>query len=212
MVSPDDPADGAVDRPRMAEALASLNEGLRESADPLYDGWKRRSDARAASGKETSSTGVDRPAFPSDTVRVRVIRYQVFPKWALIAAASLVVFSGSVAALRVGLRSPVKPPPASSSASPGPRMGPAFVPDLAVAADPGRMASDPPLGAAADQAFAELPLAPSAAAAVSAPSLPPSHFSSPRRAPPAPATKVVSPPTRRRPTPLDTGFFRDPGF
>ena len=33
------------DRPRMAEALASLKDGLGESDDPFYDGWKRRKGA-----------------------------------------------------------------------------------------------------------------------------------------------------------------------
>lgn len=206
------PSNPLGDRPRMAEALASLKEGLRDTADPLYDGWRLRARANAsnagsseASAPEKAGTSessspnqVDaadtieitfdatpdqteplqvpppksdetpRPAAPfltveeaffaaepamgedeseqedesdhgsrgreaspdasvaktampgerampagaaskprrvsvqTDTVRVRVIRYPTFPRWALIVAAALLVFSGSSVALRIG--------------------------------------------------------------------------------------------------------------
>ncbi|HMI84977.1 MAG TPA: hypothetical protein VK550_12840 [Polyangiaceae bacterium] len=160
------------DRPRMAEALASLKEGLRDTADPLYDGWKLRPrapqaanptadlasggaprfDPAATSEPPPANAGetidiafdgldetplseepetprlndwfneaaptqeeelievIDEDGVPTieqrtmsvqaDTVRVRVIRYQPFPRWALVIAAALVVFACSVVALR----------------------------------------------------------------------------------------------------------------
>jgi hypothetical protein len=175
------PPDPLGDRPRMAEALASLKEGLRDTADPLYDGWKRRPRAASvdpssppASIESASSAEAPAPppvvarikpqppenpgitidlsldgtpdetpigeldvpideefgdpseatenaffsagqsnemgstppvvAHPSsvqvDTVRVRVIRYPAFPRWALVVAAALVVFAASIVALR----------------------------------------------------------------------------------------------------------------
>ena len=179
------PSNPAGDRPRMAEALASLKEGLRDTADPLYDGWKLRPRAPASphpqipapeaaprpastardaaiappadagetieitlegtpdgtpvsSGEPAMSGGESdgepetprldawfdqglatqdelievlheeaapaadrRPSVQTDTVRVRIIRYQHFPRWALIAAAALLVFAVSVLVLRV---------------------------------------------------------------------------------------------------------------
>lgn len=172
------------DRPRMAEALASLKEGLRDTADPLYDGWKRRpkpapnpasperippverlpptapppfaprfnahaapdpgitidlsrdgtteetpleeveltidedfSDFRPdrdldteeeeaffAEGQATEMASappvVHHSSVQADTVRVRVIRYPSFPRWALIVAAALVLFALCILALR----------------------------------------------------------------------------------------------------------------
>ncbi|MET0592116.1 MAG: hypothetical protein ABW133_05415 [Polyangiaceae bacterium] len=178
---PPDPAD----RPRMAEALASLKEGLRDTADPLYDGWKLRpkpapidappeastaaagplppiapppfvprfkpllaaqpgitidlsrdrtpegtpigdvevtieddfgdpettrdfdtveEDAFFAQGQTTEMASappvVHHSSVQADTVRVRVIRYPSFPRWALIVAAALVLFALCILALR----------------------------------------------------------------------------------------------------------------
>jgi hypothetical protein len=197
-VSLDDPADRVGDRPRMAEALASLKEGLRESADPLYDGWKRKPGSGVAPGQEgvASIQGVHRPPLATDTVRVRVIRYQVFPKWALISAASLIVFSASVAALRFGL-----PSSAwwwSSRRAPDPvRVLPAVTSDLAVTADRAVVvAAEPASPFASDQA---------------ATASPERRSTPPRTAPVAPVVKTPPPSTRRR-APHDTGFFREPGF
>jgi hypothetical protein len=176
------PPDPLGDRPRMAEALASLKEGLRDTADPLYDGWKRRPRAAQAEASpeggpvtekllapaaapivprfkldaaedpgltidlsrhvtpeetpigdlevtidedfgDTLATAnlsteeaffaegqtnemasappvVRHSSVQADTVRVRVIRYPSFPRWALIVAAALVVFALSILALR----------------------------------------------------------------------------------------------------------------
>ena len=177
---PPDPSD----RPRMAEALASLKEGLRDTADPLYDGWKRRpkpapidappeastatgplppiapppfvprfkpllaaqpgmtidlsrdgtpeetpigdvevtidddfddpettrdfdtveEDAFFAQGQTTEMASappvVHHSSVQADTVRVRVIRYPSFPRWALIVAAALVLFALCILVLR----------------------------------------------------------------------------------------------------------------
>jgi hypothetical protein len=295
------PSNPLGDRPRMAEALASLKEGLRETADPLYDGWKLRprtpgsanpqaspvqnaappsradedsasaplddagetieitmggpdetpsddtANARRRSGDdaepETPRVG-DRPgdglstqvpliegliedaaptverrsSVQADTVRVRIIRYQPFPKWALVAVAALVVFAVCVIALRASF------PRESTHASRS--VLASEVPTKVSAATAGRTGFS-----AARATVAPLPPtvpAPSRSAARSAaitdhaPAAPPS----PREAPPRPTAAIVSPPAvapspppasktpssapRRRPAGHD--FFRDPGF
>jgi len=204
-VSDEDPPR-AVDRPKLAEALASLKEGLSESADPFFDGWKRpRAEAQALDNvaavaapdtveqrvvvdaldteiggipgldartgtaprvpphdeqnaptveiarvciaaetgdgvrphqggappealppgamsapvfvapKRGGAASATRSASLRDTVRIRVVGYPVFPKWALVAAAALVVFALSAVALRAAYR-PV--PVAGIAASP----------------------------------------------------------------------------------------------
>ncbi|HKQ69595.1 MAG TPA: hypothetical protein VJT73_09660 [Polyangiaceae bacterium] len=121
-------ADKPVDRPKMAEALASLKEGLSDSDDPLYDGWKHKKGAGHAadnagaaaldttldtpdpaallSGAPTADEG-PRPSVDSvDTVPVHVIRYPVFPRWAAVVAVALLLFAMSAAILVIGTRSP----------------------------------------------------------------------------------------------------------
>lgn len=228
------PDDRLGDRPRMAEALASLNEGLRESADPLYDGWKRKPGAAAAhrSTPDVSSHEVGRAPLPRDTVRVRVIRYQVFPKWALIAAAALIVFSASVAALRFSWHpSAVSPSSPPSNPFPTPsRLSSGFASDLAVAADPAAVVAEPdplaaepaPLAAAAadpastggsetrvtaPSGLARPVVAAPAARAIRAAA----PVASPPKAAPSATGKSGSSGSRRKPS-SDPGFFRDPGF
>src|SRR5436190_634784 len=86
-VSTGNPGDGLTDRPKMAEALASLKEGLGEADDPLYDGWKLRKGAGDAADNKLAVEECPRPdAEATDTVPVRVVRYVVFPKWAIVLA------------------------------------------------------------------------------------------------------------------------------
>ena len=65
-MSPPGPPNRHDDRPRMAEALASLKEGLRDTADPLYDSWKLRPrpSASAAAGEAQPEVAplIKRPA------------------------------------------------------------------------------------------------------------------------------------------------------
>ena len=122
-VSTGNPGDGLTDRPKMAEALASLKEGLGESDDPLYDGWKLRKGAGdAADNRVAVGEGHPSDAEATDTVPVRVVRYLVFPKWAIVVAAALLVFAGIVTVVRLGFR-------ASGSATPAPTIdSPSVVP------------------------------------------------------------------------------------
>jgi len=122
-VSTGNPGDGLADRPKMAEALASLKEGLNESDDPLYDGWKLRKGAGdAADNRAAVSEGHHSDAEATDTVPVRVVRYVVFPKWAIMLAAALVVFAAIVTVFRLGFRASASatlaPPVDSSSVAP----------------------------------------------------------------------------------------------
>jgi hypothetical protein len=116
-VSSHDPAERVVDRPKMAEALASLKEGLGENDDPLYDGWKLRNGAGAADNNlEAAREAASVEGDATDTVPVRVVRYPVFPRWALLLAAALVAFAGVVTAVRLVARTsapPVTPSPAT---------------------------------------------------------------------------------------------------
>jgi len=307
------PSDPLGDRPRMAEALASLKEGLRETADPLYDSWKLRQvatdrpvvldvdgdaarvegaagAARSPKGSganvadkteaidialegtppETSAAGsvseapasdaspVDglpteellvefdeefespeeptlarRPSGPSvqaDTVRVRVIPYHPFPRWALVVAASLAVFAISLVALRASLpgdSTRVTRPvlasevPAASPAPPSAR--PASVGSPLVDRRPGALkatvalapsAAEPPTKSAAPSAVPQLEAlaAPAGAPpkeASSAHTAPTSTLAAPPPAA-APAGKAPTPMPRRRSGAQD--FFRDPGF
>ena len=263
------------DRPRMAEALASLKEGLRDSADPLYDGWKlpRRAttatypDARPpepllhasppATDASTPGLGesiditlegtpdatpladapfhttsidvsfgddfeteaaffahrglieppelIEPPAearavasqtsVQIDTVPVRIIPYQPFPRWALVAAASLLVFAASVVAMRAGLSRDSSRSSRSVLASEVPRDFPAS--SAAVATAPPPLAAPPlavPTAAPSRVPRLEATTAP-APVSVSAPSS---------------AGKIPSAPVRRRPGTPE--FFRDPGF
>jgi hypothetical protein len=299
------PSDPLGDRPRMAEALASLKEGLRDTADPLYDSWKLRQvatdrpvvlevekqagpvaatnaetrppegaphsptvagasfggadaidialegtppetpaassihesatdDAPLAEGLATEEVLVEfdeefentdeptiarTPSVQADTVRVRVIRYHPFPRWALIGAASLVVFAVSLVALRASLpsgstrvarpvlasdvptTSPVPPsiPPALSALKSVAVSGRASAPGLSNSAS---ATAGSPLEAPATRAGVALIEAPSSNAAVAAAPAPP------RAA--APAGKAPTPPPKRRSGAQD--FFRDPGF
>lgn len=251
-------------RPRMAKALASLNEGLRESADPLYDGWKlrqrlpgaanapgrpvegappsnvrggdpvadagqtiditldtldgtpgetRRVEAQAqmpassvvlvddlptqdelptedqlieVTEGEVVSAAAHRTSVQTDTVRVRVIRYQPFPRWALVVAAALLVFAASLFALRTSLPHEKTPAeravpanevattlPAPIAESPWPEPAPRIEPGFGPAPRPDLR---PPIAVSA------LP----------------------------PAGKMPTSSPRRRPGGSD--FFRDPGF
>ena len=268
------PSNPLGDRPRMAEALASLKEGLRETADPLYDSWKLRQvasdrpvvldveseaarvgrpnpeappvegaarppsaiaraslaepaeavdialdgtppetpaasstpealagDAAPSDGLPTEELLVEfdeefensdpettiarKPSVQADTVRVRVIRYHPFPRWALIVAASLVVFALSLVALRASLPGESTRVARPVLASEVPTAAPSAVPQLEAAPAAARppIESPPP------------PPAPAAAPAV------------PVRAA-APGGKAAAP--KRRQGAQD--FFRDPGF
>jgi hypothetical protein len=291
----------------MAEALASLKEGLRETADPLYDSWKLRqvasdrpvvldveTDAARASGAsaepgpseaaprppkprgadpaerlepidialegtppetpgassipdaaagdapldgiptedllvefdeefekgDAETTSVRYPSVQADTVRVRVIRYRPFPRWALVAAASFVVFAISLVALRAGLQGestrvalPVLAPevPTSLPVPPTRTLSPTNVlaanAALANAVAPVPAKSAAPLGAAPlnEHAAADDVPAVESPAAIGAPTA--TSAGPPRSA--APAAKT-SPPPKRRSGAQD--FFRDPGF
>ena len=302
------PSNPLGDRPRMAEALASLKEGLRDTADPLYDSWKLRprgpaganaevrppdfgkrplpdvhpppiakkpaearipeapkkpaearapdlakkaagaprgtEDGKAAAASapsdmfaetievsfdasieesELSSVDIrkaqeplpaprsaleagDRPSAQGDTVRVRVIRYKTFPRWAIVSAAAFIVFAGSLLALRVGflgdsaqpsqsvlsseVAAEVEPEPIGVATAPPDFPDPDDIPPPPVeAVEPSGV---DPFAAEAPSREPQL--------------LPPS----PMQPPPAPA-KIQSPPTRRRSNAAHD-FFRDPGF
>ena len=273
------------DRPRMAEALASLKEGLRDTADPLYDGWKLRSRsgqpevhrtegaahppgaaggdppseaaptieisfdelphpapmAGAESASPDSSSWYDdglptqdelmedgvpldtideaaaddarRASVQADTVRVRVIPYQPFPRWALVFAAALFVFAVSVLALRVTFPREKTRSQRSVLASDVPTRShvdraASPVSNRAVVAAPPAVLTPPPPEAPSSPATPEPPLL----REIAAPFKPPT----PTRAPAAAvsalpsAVKVPTPPPRRRPS--NREFFRDPGF
>jgi hypothetical protein len=260
-MSGEGPSNPLGHRPRMAEALASLKEGLRDTADPLYDGWRlqRRTsnaDARppiASSGSvpdpgETIDISLDesdempitdaatessapvtfpdasledafpteeggiiieeelieplgaspavasRPSVQTDTVRVRVIRYQPFPRWALVVAAALVVFAVSLVAMRGSL-------PLANSRSTRSVLASEVPSDLPISSP--AVATAPPAAARpADTPSAAPPPLP-ALEATTEPSPVPVQA-------PAPAGKMPSAPARRRPGTHD--FFRDPGF
>jgi hypothetical protein len=113
-VSSGNPGDGLTDRPKMAEALASLKEGLSETDDPLYDGWKLRKGAGAEADNLAAAGEAAHPD-ATDTVPVRVVRYLVFPKWALVAAGALVAFAAIVTVVRVGFRRNAAPSSAASA-------------------------------------------------------------------------------------------------
>jgi hypothetical protein len=107
-VSSDDPAEGLADRPKMAEALASLKEGLAENDDPFYDGWKLKNGGAAAGENLAAARDAARAeGDATDTVPVRVVRYPVFPRWAIVAAMALVAFAVVVTAVRLMSRAPV---------------------------------------------------------------------------------------------------------
>jgi hypothetical protein len=298
------PAKPLGDRPRMAEALASLKEGLRDTADPLYDSWKLRQvvtdrpvvvdvelpgpiaaanpeqlpdedasrpeavaeasrrhvgalidnalegtppeilgagstsdsldDAPPADGPSTEElliefddefgnsdaepTAVRRPSVQADTVRVRVIRYRPFPRWALVVAASLVVFAVSLVALRAsfpGQSARVARPVLASdvpAASPAQRKTSAAFP-----ASNAAVAPVPPGLSAAKTAAAPAAAAPPATGSTVAPPVEPVATSpaptpivaQPARAA-APAVKTPPAPAKRRSGAQE--FFRDPGF
>ena len=300
------PSDPLGDRPRMAEALASLKEGLRETADPLYDSWKLRQAAtdrpvvldvdgdaarveganaavrpaaapgspkagganiaeaidialegtppetasagslsEAAAGDAPSADGLpteelvvefdeefEKPEEPTlarrpsgssvqaDTVRVRVIPYRPFPRWALVVAASLAVFAISLVALRASLpgdSTRVSRPvlasevPAASPATPSTRSAfPALKATLALAPS----AAHPLIPSAAPSAGPQVealaaPAGPPPKEASSAHTAPRATLAAP--APPAaPAGKAPTPMLKRRSGAQD--FFRDPGF
>ena len=299
------PSNPLGDRPRMAEALASLKEGLRETADPLYDSWKLRqvasdrpvvldvegeaarvgrpnpeapviegaarlpsaiaraslaepaeavdialdgtppetpaasSTPEALSGDDAPSDGLPteellvefdeefensdpettiarKPSVQTDTVRVRVIRYHPFPRWALIVAASLVVFALSLVALRASLPGEstrvARPVLASEVPTPSPAAASTLTgfpaSNATVAPVP---PSSPPLAkSAAPSAVPQLEAAPAAAPPIESP--PPSLAPAAAGAVPvraaAPGGKAAAP--KRRQGSQD--FFRDPGF
>ena len=288
-MSPPGPPNPHDDRPRMAEALASLKEGLRDTADPLYDSWKLRprpstspageaqpeiaprvnrpapspvteieidisidgtpdQTPAIAPGPETATKGEmgeasaeeaffngarrvesteasaettadppTRSSVQADTVRVRVIRYQPFPHWAIVVAAALWVFAASLFVLRVGL------PLSATRATQTVLADETASEDEAVALAPPVPA--PPVAVPDPAASTAAPLAVPAvsAAGANAPALSwqsgaESEFEdppAPNRAaasvpPPSPAAKIPDAPPRRRRGARD--FFRDPGF
>jgi len=304
-VSAQGPSNPLGDRPRMAEALASLKEGLRDTADPLYDGWKLRPRAPNASPQKPAPEAPPRPApiarkaaanstdagetieitlegtpdrtpavsagppppalegdgdaaapvledwfsqspapqddvaaqdvlievvdeedeaapashrrasVQTDTVRVRVIRYQHFPRWALIAAAAFLLFAASLLVLRLSFPRQnvgsaravlsgemVSPTPAATSDRAG--LGGSVSANAAtpVATVPRSGAQNPaPIEAASPPEAALVPnslpgpsISPATATASTSP----------------PAVKMPGPSPKRRPGGHD--FFRDPGF
>jgi hypothetical protein len=120
-VSTNDPAERVADRPKMAEALASLKEGLAENDDPFYDGWKLRNASGAAPDNLAATRDAAQPEHDAtDTVPVRVVRYPVFPRWAIILAVALVAFAAVVTAVRLASRAGA-PHTMSSAPAPEPR-------------------------------------------------------------------------------------------
>src|SRR5262245_2422216 len=116
-VSSGHPGDGLGDRPKLAEALATLKEGLGEKDDPFYDGWKRRPGAGAVDGNVAAVGDAPRTGDEAtDTVPVRVVRYLVFPKWAAVLVVALIAFAGVVTVVRVGFRRDVQPEAAAPNA------------------------------------------------------------------------------------------------
>jgi len=276
------PSNPLGDRPRMAEALASLKEGLRETADPLYDSWKLRQVASdrpvvldvegeaarvgrpepaeavdialdgtppetpaasstpdALSGDDALSEGLPteevlvefdeefgnsdpettiarKPSVQTDTVRVRVIRYHPFPRWALIVAATLVVFALSLIALRASLPGEstriARPVLASEVPTPSPAAASTLTrfPASNATVAPVPPSSPPPSKSAAPSAVPQLEAAPAAAPPIESP--PPSLAPAAAPAVPvraaAPGGKAAAP--KRRQGSQD--FFRDPGF
>jgi len=154
VVSSGNPGDGLNDRPKMAEALASLKEVLSEKDDPFYDGWKLRkgagdaADNVAATGEAGSSEGDG-----TDTVPVRVVRYLVFPKWALVVSAALVAFAAIVTVVRVGSRKGAAPSAGAST----------------TAADSGSAKESEPTPALPESPRAAVSVAPAGVAGPSAP-------------------------------------------
>lgn len=296
------PSNPFGDRPRMAEALASLKEGLRDTADPLYDGWKLRPRAPGLAHPQTplvenvsrpahdpngaaadlladagdtieitldESAGDtpisetepetprlsddDRPAKPplndwlgdglptevqliealneegaptierrlsvqTDTVRVRIVRYQHFPRWALIAAAALLVFALSVLVLRASFLRQSARSTRAVLTSETPTTSTALADRARFAAPRAVVAPSPPTVATPARTGARVSPSASAEAAPPLPaelgtkSSPHASISSP---PPVvsaspPAAKIPTPSSRRRPAGHD--FFRDPGF
>lgn len=254
-MSAEGPPNPLGDRPRMAKALASLKEGLRDSGDPLYDTWKVRSGranpasaaapranpegaidntvdgarepaliadpARPTPSIEASpsdacpteeglitdgmlmdavaaaSTVVVRASVQTDTVRVRVVRYQAFPRWALIVAAALLVFAVSLVTLRASLPRDSARSARSVLASEVPAVFMASSP--AVATLPASSLPVEPAAAPLDPVVE--PYSEGAAATEPpSPAVPPS----------APTGRLPSAPPRRRAGAHD--FFRDPGF
>jgi hypothetical protein len=285
------------DRARMAEALASLKEGLRDTADPLYDGWKLRPRAPAGSepqkpapqapprpapsapkaaalaeAGETIDISVEEtpdgtpaaaaapsiaplvsdaePATPlddwfddgavtqdplievvdeeeeplpatgrrqsvqTDTVRVRIVRYQHFPRWALVIAAALVLFALSALVLRAS----VFPRSATHAAQAvltveTPRSSPVITSERGPGAP--SVSEEAALRAVPAPARPRAANAPSAESAPAAAALVPDPLRASNNPPPATAsssnTAVKVPPSpKRRPGGHD--FFRDPGF
>jgi hypothetical protein len=184
IVSAGNPGDGIGDRPKMAEALASLKEGLSEKDDPFYDGWKLRKPSGVAPVLAENPPSVEQvdaaPIEQIDTVPVRVVPYTVFPKWAMVIVAALVVFAGIIAVVGVGAR---------SAKAPGVLATPSGVAAEPSAAHVGSWPSAEPEPTFARSAEAIATLAASAAP--------------PRKAKAA---------KEKKGKPQDTGFFRDPGF
>jgi hypothetical protein len=280
-MTPPGPPDAHGDRPRMAEALASLKEGLRDTADPLYDSWKLRSrtaaaNAEAAKGEAsvppqrltprpvtevqiditlestpdhtpavtplppcgepnaptdaflteeaffnrgsielsdslTEESLVDvhievdvpveegRASVQADTVRVPVIRYRPFPRWALVVAAALLVFAASLLALRVTL-------PLDSTRSTRSVLTSEVASSILVGA------TSPLKALPTATALPPATALPSPTAASAPPSIEPTAtpidpWDVPSSAAPG---KIPSAPLHRRPGARD--FFRDPGF
>ncbi len=105
-MSSNDPCDARLrDRPKLAEALAKLSEGLSEDDDPFYDGWRHRK----------------RSAQRIDTARRRGIPSIGFPAWARVVTAALIAFSISLVLLRIGFGHRTQPgPPADRSPAAAP--------------------------------------------------------------------------------------------
>lgn len=290
-MSPPGPPNPHDDRPRMAEALASLKEGLRDTADPLYDSWKLRprpSTSLAGEAPPEMPPRVNRPApspvteieidisidgtpdqtpaithgpptaterdemsdvsveveeaffndagrvesteapteatpappvhssVQADTVRVRVIRYQPFPQWAVVVAAALLVFAASLFALRMGLPfGATRSAPAVVANEGALNEAVALAPPVPVPPSP---VPDPVASAAAPLAAPAVSAVGASASAFSWQSGAESEFEDPSAPdhgaapvpPPSPAAKIPNVPPRRRRGARD--FFRDPGF
>jgi hypothetical protein len=152
-------------------------------------------------------TVVLRPSVQTDTVRVRVIRYPAFPRWALIVAAALSVFAVSLVALRAGLPRDAARGARSVLASEVPAGFAA--PSAAVAATPPAPLSHPLAAPVVPSHEAPTPQSdPGVGSGFDAPSTTDSPSTLVQS--PAPTGKMPAAPARRRQGAHD--FFRDPGF
>jgi hypothetical protein len=159
----------------------------------------------------------DRPSVQADTVRVQVIPYTAFPRWAVVMATASLVFVAGLVAFRAGL-------PDLAPSTRAVHVSPTALPNSRVATPPPVTVSPPSIPGSANSNVAAnvvpvasgegagatpvVPLQPRAESAFDESS--PSDRAIAPVPPPSPAGKIQVAPSRRR---RGTGdFFRDPGF